>query len=179
MAQTAIHIACCLCGTLILPNAANQCTTCLAQQFDLKGLLQKGDLTIHQCRQCRKFARTPTAYESCEQESPELLSICLKHIPAFVKGKGHNHSTANLQILDALWVWTEPHSMRLKVRVTVRTEMEGVQIQQRVLVEFHVQFRMCPDCNREYTNRTWQALVQLVSTAIYDEYGAHFRYCEL
>ncbi len=34
--STAIEIPCCLCGTLILPNAANQCGACLAQQFDLK-----------------------------------------------------------------------------------------------------------------------------------------------
>ena len=34
--MTAIQIPCCLCGTMILPNSANQCGACLAQQFDLK-----------------------------------------------------------------------------------------------------------------------------------------------
>ena len=34
--MTAIEIPCCLCGTMILPNSANQCGACLAQQFDLK-----------------------------------------------------------------------------------------------------------------------------------------------
>ena len=29
-------IPCCLCGTMIYANACNQCSTCLAQQFDLK-----------------------------------------------------------------------------------------------------------------------------------------------
>ena len=51
--------------------------------------------------------------------------------------------------------------MRFKIRVTIRTELENVQIQQRVMIEFVCQFHQCPDCNREYTNRTWQALVQL------------------
>jgi len=51
--------------------------------------------------------------------------------------------------------------MRLKVRVTIRTEMENVQMQQRVMVEFQIKWKQCPDCNREYTNRTWHALVQL------------------
>jgi len=32
---TAIQIPCCLCGTMIIPNSANQCGACLAQQFDL------------------------------------------------------------------------------------------------------------------------------------------------
>jgi nonsense-mediated mRNA decay protein 3 len=51
--------------------------------------------------------------------------------------------------------------MRLKIRVTVRTEIEQVMIQQRVPVEFIVQWKMCSSCNREFTNRTWHALVQL------------------
>jgi nonsense-mediated mRNA decay protein 3 len=145
---------------MILSNAANQCGTCLAQQFDLKELLQKNNdfLIIHQCRQCRKYARTDTVFEQCEPESAQLLSICLKHIPGFVQTKS---SSIKLQIKDAIWVWTEPNSMRLKVRVMVRTELESVQLQQRVLVEFKVQWKQCPDCNREFTSRTWSALVQL------------------
>jgi nonsense-mediated mRNA decay protein 3 len=157
---TAVKIPCCLCGVLILPNEANQCSACLSQQFDLKELLQpKGEpIAIHQCRQCRQFARTDTVYESCEPESPQLLSICLKHIPGFVQTKS---TQTKLQILDAIWVWTEPHSMRLKVRVTVRAEVKTVQMQQRVMVEYHIQWKQCPECNREFTSRTWQAIVQL------------------
>lgn len=51
--------------------------------------------------------------------------------------------------------------MRQRIRVTVRTETQGVTIQQRVLIEFIVRFRQCNDCNREYTNRTWHAVLQL------------------
>lgn len=147
---------------MILPNSANQCAACLAQQFNLKDLvLPKGDdrIDIHQCRRCRRFARTETRYEYCEMESPQLLSICLKHIPSLV----HTPSagSAKLHIVDAIWVWTEPHSMRLKVRVTIRTELENIQLQQRVMVEFQIRWRQCPDCNREFTSRTWAAIVQL------------------
>mmetsp|Transcript_25996 Transcript_25996/g.48446 ORF Transcript_25996/g.48446 Transcript_25996/m.48446 type:complete len:675 (-) Transcript_25996:48-2072(-) len=153
-------IPCCLCGTMILPNAANQCPSCLAQNFDLQSLLQGGnsELIINQCRQCRRYARTDSHYEYCEPESPQLLSICLKHIPVLVK-KGH--ASNKLHIVDSMWIWTEPNSMRLKVRVTVRTEIEHVTIQQRVPVEFRIQWKMCPNCSREFTNRTWHALVQL------------------
>jgi nonsense-mediated mRNA decay protein 3 len=143
---------------MILPNAANQCPTCLAQEFNLTERLQRGPagqkhIVIHQCRNCRRFARTPTRYEFAEHESPELLSICLKHIPAL-----NQH---DLQLVDASWIWTEPHCMRLKVRLTVRTELLSVVVQQRVMVELHVQFQMCPECNRDFTNRTWHALVQV------------------
>jgi len=157
---TAVKIPCCLCGIPILPNAANQCAACLTQQFNLQELLQKGGdrIDIHQCRQCRRFARTDTVSEHCGMESPQLLSICLKHIPAFVQTRS---SSAKLHIVDAIWVWTEPHSMRLKVRVTVRTELENIQMQQRLMVEFQIKWKQCPDCNREFTSRTWQAIVQL------------------
>lgn len=154
------QIPCCLCGVPIVPNAVNQCGACLSQQFDLKDILQpKGErIDIYQCRECRRYARTDTVYENCEPESPQLLSICLKHIPGFIQTKS---SQVKLQIIDAIWVWTEPHCMRLKVRVTVRAELESVPMQQRIMVEFQVKWKHCPDCDREYTSRTWQAIVQL------------------
>ena len=156
---TANEIPCCLCGTLILPNAANQCSTCLAQNFDLHDRLQRGpsgahQITIHQCRECRRFAKTPKFYQHAAPESPELLAICLQHIPAL-------SSSSDLHLVDAAWIWTEPHSMRFKLRLTVRTILQNVPVQQRVQVELHNRFQQCPDCNREFTNRTWHARVQL------------------
>mmetsp|Transcript_65718 Transcript_65718/g.73323 ORF Transcript_65718/g.73323 Transcript_65718/m.73323 type:complete len:643 (+) Transcript_65718:114-2042(+) len=158
-------IPCCLCGAMIVPNAANQCPTCLAQNFDLKSMVQgngNGDpIIIHQCRQCRKYAQNDVHYQYCEPESPQLLSICLKHIPILMK-KGHSSSTHNkIQIMDTSWIWTEPNSMRLKLRVTVRTDVGGVTVQQRVPVIFKINWKMCNNCDRQYSNRTWNAVVQL------------------
>lgn len=155
---TANQIPCCICGTMIFSNAANQCATCLSQDQNLTDRLQRGPAgapysTIHQCRKCRRFARTEKHYEHADPESPELLALVLKHIPGL--------QDVNMKLVDANWIWTEPHSMRLKVQLTVRTEMLQVVVQQRVKVELHIQFKMCPECNREYTNRTWQALVQV------------------
>lgn len=148
---TAIQIPCCICGTMILPNAANQCSSCIAQDFDLKSILQRGpgggDIVIYQCRQCRRFARNERLYEHLDVESPELLALCLKHIPALAA------ADPTLHLVDAMWIFTEPHSMRLKVRLTVRTEVQKVMIQQRVAVELIQKWKQCPDCNREYTNR--------------------------
>jgi nonsense-mediated mRNA decay protein 3 len=166
---TAVEIPCCLCGTLIPPNAANQCTTCLAQEFDLKGRLQRGPggehnntIDVHQCRQCRRFQQTPNntgraRFIDADPESPELLAICLKHIPALARDAAH----PRLHLVDAGFIWTEPHSMRYKVRLTIRAELQAVTVQQRVAVELHCRWRQCPDCNREFTNRTWLAVVQL------------------
>lgn len=144
--MNAVQIQCCLCGTMIYPNGANQCSSCLAQQVDLRSVLQKGpsggDIVIHQCRQCRRFQRTEKNYIDVELESPELMTICLKHIPAL------SSSSSGMQLMDAIWVWTEPNSMRMKVRLTVRTEISSVRIQQRCVVELIVKFQQCPDCNR-------------------------------
>ena len=183
--RTAAELPCCLCGTKIIANAANQCSTCLAQQINLQERLQQGPggaeyTTIYQCRQCRRFQQSEHSFVDVPgMESTELLAICLKKIPAL---NGHHHASsasagsatsstatavtsnsshARLQLIDAGWIWTEPHSMRLKLHVTVRTEVLNVPVQQRVMIELHIQFRMCPDCNREYTNRTWQAVLQI------------------
>ncbi len=152
---------------MILPNAANQCPSCLAQNFDLKSMVQGnkvGDpIVVHQCRQCRCFQARPESdhYQYCEPESPQLLTICLKHIPILNK-KGHSNQTYNkIHVMDTSWIWTEPHSMRLKLRLTVRTDVGEVTIQQRVPVVFQIKWKMCQNCDRQYTNRTWQALVQL------------------
>lgn len=168
---TAIQIPCCLCGTMILPNAANQCGACLAQQFDLKSVLQRGpaggEIFIYQCRRCRRYEHTDTYFCHHEPESATLLSLCLKNIPAL---NANNHASRNkglssIHLVDSMWIWTEPHSMRLKLRLTIRADVgespRCVPIQQRLPVEFVVRFKQCPDCKREYTNRTWQALVQV------------------
>jgi nonsense-mediated mRNA decay protein 3 len=162
--MTSVQIPCCVCGGLIYPNAANQCGSCLAHDVDLSTLLQQGPggadhPTIHQCRQCRRYQQTPKHYIYAEPESPELLALCLKHIPALQHGSHLHHSP--IRIVDASWVWTEPHSMRYKLRITAQTQVQNVPVQQRVVVELHCTFQMCPDCNREYTNRTWHAVLQV------------------
>lgn len=168
---TAVQIPCCLCGTLIVPNAANQCGSCLAQQFDLKSLLQRGpgggDIYIHQCRRCRRYEHSEHLYVHHEPESPELLALCLRNIPA-LHANSHQHRSQGLsgiKLMESIWIWTEPHSMRLKLRLTVRANVgeppRDVTVQQRVPVELIVRFHQCLDCKRDFTSRTWHALVQL------------------
>jgi nonsense-mediated mRNA decay protein 3 len=87
---------------MILPNAANQCTACLAQEVDLKAILQRGpgggDLTIHVCRQCRRHQRSEKLWELMEPESPELLALCLKAVPALGP-----KASPKMHLVDAIW----------------------------------------------------------------------------
>jgi nonsense-mediated mRNA decay protein 3 len=93
----------------------------------------------------------PNAWVYCELESRELLTFCLKRI------KGMN----KVKLIDAGFVWTEPHSRRLKVKITVQKEVFTSTILQQVFViEFVVQMMQCPACAASFTDHTWQAVVQ-------------------
>ena len=63
-------------------------------------------------------------------------------------------------MLDASFIWTEPHSRRIKVKVTVQKEVhQNTLLQQTFQVEFVVQNLQCDDCKVSYTPHTWQAQV--------------------
>jgi nonsense-mediated mRNA decay protein 3 len=85
-------------------------------------------------------------------ESRELLALCLKKL------KGLN----KVRIIDASFVWTEPHSRRIKVKITVQDEVsDGVLLQQSFEVVYVVAFQQCPDCAKSYTANVWRACVQV------------------
>lgn len=98
-----------------------------------------------------------------------MMAVLLKQIPA-LSGKGQqsmrrSHGVEALQLLDSMFIWTEPNSMRMRLMLTVKADINEaprtVSIQQRVKVEFIVHWRQCPDCTKESRQRTWQAIVQL------------------
>ena len=68
-----------------------------------------------------------------------------------------------VKLVDAGFVWTEPHSRRLKVKLTIQAEvMNGAILQQTFVVEYVVEPHMCLDCTRAHTNvSVWTACVQV------------------
>ena len=126
-----------------------------------------GGIYINQCRRCRRYEHSEHLYAHHEPESPELLALCLRNIPA-LHAHNHQHRSQGLsciKLMESTWIWTEPHSMRLKICLTVRANIgeppRDVTVQQRVPVELIVRFHQCRDCKRDFTSRTWHALVQL------------------
>ncbi|KAG5192653.1 NMD3 family-domain-containing protein [Tribonema minus] len=145
-------ILCCLCGKSIQPNSAALCGECLRAEVDITENIQEKGLKVYQCRKCLRWQGKNDHYVPCQLESLELLALCLKRIPGLSKA----------DIVDAAFVWTEPHSMRIKVKLTLKRDvLNGVMLQQEKVVEFVVQWRQCSDCNREFTNQTWKAVVQV------------------
>lgn len=63
--------------------------------------------------------------------------MCIKKIKGLQKVK----------LVDAGFIWTEPHSRRVKVKLTIQKEVfNGAILQQTFVVEFVVESNMCIDC---------------------------------
>ncbi|KAJ3105972.1 ribosome-binding protein, partial [Phlyctochytrium bullatum] len=78
-----------------------------------------------------------------ELESKELLSLCLKKLRGLSK----------VRLIDAGFIWTEPHSRRIKVKLTIQKEA--------FVVEYVVANQQCEECTRVAAQLTWKASVQV------------------
>ena len=121
-------------------------------------MLSKTDITIgitkeaiiNFCRFCHRYMRPP--WVACERDSKELLAILLKKI------KGLNRA----KIINAGFIWTECHSKRIKVKVTIEKELNNkTKIEQTFVTEFIECYMQCDDCKKEFTPHTWGAVVQV------------------
>ncbi|CAI5711330.1 unnamed protein product [Hyaloperonospora brassicae] len=149
-----------MCGAQIDANALNMCPSCIASEVDVaEGIDTTGELV--QCRGCLRFqsrgktqqySSSSGAWLDCDWESKELMALCLKSIAGLHKAK----------LLDAGFIWTEPHSKRVKLRLTLQREVANhAVVQNTCIVAFVIHSTKCPDCTKHYHNNTWRALVQI------------------
>ncbi|PWN42351.1 putative NMD3-nonsense-mediated mRNA decay protein [Ceraceosorus guamensis] len=144
-------VLCADCGVPILPSSANLCLSCLRNSVDITEGIPK-QAAINFCRNCERYLNPPQTWVPAKLESRELLAICLKKL------KGLN----KVRLIDAGFIWTEPHSKRLRVKLTVQKEVLTSTILQQVFeIEFVVQYGQCPDCTRMAAKNTWKAMVQV------------------
>ncbi|XP_067937287.1 60S ribosomal export protein NMD3-like [Watersipora subatra] len=150
-AQPSQTILCCQCGTPIAPNPANMCVVCIRTHVDITEGIPK-QATIFFCRNCERYLQPPSQWIAASLESKELLSVCLKKLKGLKA----------VRLVDAGFVWTEPHSKRLKVKLTIQKEvLNGAMLQQVFIVEFVVHNQMCDDCHRTEAKDFWKSVVQL------------------
>jgi nonsense-mediated mRNA decay protein 3 len=152
------QVLCCVCGIPMAPNLANTCATCLASTSDItRGISTES--ALHQCRSCQRWHKEAGKWISCELESRELMSLCLSNISGLKSTKSNEQ---RIRLIDATWIWTEPHSMRLKVRLTVQKEVQsGTILQQAFTVVFVVRNQQCIECQSEFRQGSWKSLVQV------------------
>ncbi|KAJ6544043.1 NMD3-domain-containing protein [Mycena capillaripes] len=146
-----LQILCADCGTPITPNSANLCVACLRNTVDItEGIPKQASVSF--CRNCERFLSPPQTWTLARPESPELLSICLRKL------KGLN----KVRLTEAHFIWTEPHSKRLRVSMTIQKEvLTNTILEQTFELEYLVQHGQCPDCAKLAAKNTWKALVQV------------------
>lgn len=127
------------------------CVGCLRAHVDITEGIPK-QVVLYFCRGCERYLVPPAEWVHCTLESRELLTLCLKKL------KGLNR----VKLIDAGFVWTEPHSKRIKVKLTVHAEVAGGAVLQQVfIVEYTVNNHMCDECHRSEAQDFWRALVQV------------------
>ncbi|KAJ7599357.1 NMD3 family-domain-containing protein [Mycena floridula] len=152
VATAPVHrVLCADCGTPIVPNSANLCVACLRNTVDVtEGIPKQASVSF--CRNCERFLAPPTSWVLAKPESAELLAICLKKL------KGLN----KVRLTEAHFIWTEPHSKRLRVSMTIQKEvLTNTILEQTFEIEYLVQHGQCPDCAKLAAKNTWKALVQV------------------
>ncbi|KAH9815572.1 NMD3 family-domain-containing protein [Melampsora americana] len=137
--------------TAIEPNTAGLCVNCLRNTVDITEEIPK-QTALSFCRNCSRYLSPPQTWLLAELESKELLAICLRRLKGLTK----------VRLIDAGFIWTEPHSKRLRVKLTIQKEVLASTILQQIFeVEYIVQHTQCPTCCRLAAKNMWRALVQV------------------
>ena len=131
-AGTVGRILCCECGIPIEPNPTNTCVTCLRSQTDITAGIPRSSI-VNFCKGCERYMQPPAAWIKAELESRELLTLLIKKL------KG---TLTNVRLTDASFIWTEPHSKRIKIKLTVQKEIqEGAVLEQLIPVMLILRFQ--------------------------------------
>ncbi len=147
------RILCCNCGAPIdgTSAAGALCSDCVKLTVDISQGIPR-EATLHICRDCERWLQPPAHWITAALESRELLALCLRKLRGLTK----------VRIIDASFIWTEPHSRRIKVKITIQQEaFEGTILQQTFEIEYVVAYHQCPDCAKSFTANTWRAVVQV------------------
>lgn len=150
--QTVCTVLCCNCGQpMVGTSGIVMCQDCIRLTTDIAAGIPK-EASLSFCRNCERFLQPPSQWLAVQPESRELLALCLRRL------KGLN----KVKLTNAKFIWTEPHSRRIKVKLSVQGEgPQNTIIEQSFEVQYIVNAMQCPDCARSFTVNTWRACVQL------------------
>ena len=141
-------IVCCICGITMDANSEGICEACAKKNIDITtGITKIASLTY--CRTCDRFKKPP--WIKIERESQDMMNLCLSKI------KGLN----KVQVIDSSFVWTEPHSKEIKIKLTIQKELNKSLICTSFIITFKEDWTQCEDCKKTFTPHIWRAVVQL------------------
>lgn len=118
-------------------------------------------IVIGHCFTCTRFLSPPSMWIPANN-TEQLLNACLKLIKGLNKYK----------VKDAKFLWTEPHSKRLKVELVIQQDVSttassfgglcgGAAVEQTIVIEYVMQSHICEECQREAAKDYWNASVQV------------------
>jgi nonsense-mediated mRNA decay protein 3 len=148
--MTYSKIICCICSATIEANAKGMCETCARSEISITdGIIKNYQLSY--CKGCDRYLRPPWVRCGISLESPEIMQLCLSKIKGLSKVK----------LVDTSFVWTEPHSKIIKIKLTVQKEMNKNLVESSFIVEYKVDWTQCDDCKKTFTPHIWNASVQI------------------
>lgn len=148
---TAATVLCYNCSAPIDGSLGTICAACLRLTNDISAGVQR-ESSLHFCRDCDRWLAPPNSWVVASPESRELMALCLKKLRGLNK----------CRLIDCQYIWTEPHSRRIKLKVTIQDEVQsGVLMQQAFEAVFVVNYQQCPECAKSFTAHVWRASVQV------------------
>ncbi|XP_073001136.1 uncharacterized protein [Typha latifolia] len=152
--QTPATVLCCICGVSMPSNPANMCVRCLRSRVDITAGLPRQAAVVY-CPDCSSYLHPPRTWVRASLESPTLLSFLLRRL--------RRPLSRLVRLVHAEFVFTEPHSKRIRLRLRVQQEaLNGAILEQPHVVEFTIHDRLCDSCSRAQANPDqWVAAVQL------------------
>ena len=147
--MTYSKIVCCLCSAVIDANPRGTCEACFRKSLNIKTCIPT-EFEIQYCKECQRFLRPP--YVKIERESTDMMKLCLSRIKSYDK---------SVKIIDSNFIYTEPHSKVIKIKITLQKEVEKNIISQNLIIEFKEKWGICRDCQKLQTPHTWASCVQI------------------
>ena len=147
--MTYSKIVCCLCSAVIDANPRGTCEACFRKSLNIKTCIPT-EFEIQYCKECQRFLRPP--YVKIDRESTDMMKLCLSRIKSYDK---------KVKIIDSNFIYTEPHSKVIKIKITIQKEIDKNLISQNLVIEFKEKWGICRDCQKLQTPHTWASCVQI------------------
>jgi nonsense-mediated mRNA decay protein 3 len=147
--MTYSKIVCCLCSAVIDANPTGICDACAKKNIDITTGFPKEFVLIF-CKQCKRYNRPPWIH--IERESQEMMSFCLSKLKSF---------SHKFKIIDSSFIFTEPHSRVIKIKITIQKELDKNLVTQDVIINYKEENILCRDCQKLQTPHIWVSCVQI------------------
>ncbi|KAK6089456.1 hypothetical protein P3W45_001593 [Vairimorpha bombi] len=139
-------ILCYKCGIPTEPNEHNMCTRCTTMTITISEKLKRA-INVDWCKGCERYLSKPRTWAKYDWGSRELLIYLIKC----------NTSLSNFEILDSNFNYTEEHSKRMNLQVS----LEANGIREDAEIRYTIRNKQCPDCEKIEAKQHWKAVVQV------------------